>query len=115
MGTSRILPNQLSVLLSHTGAAHHERCPHTRPGFVASHRAAAHLHAPNHLLRAIVGPGHVRLPVEDPVIGPMFTQTDEQQAQLIQEETGVDLARLCALGSASTVRTGVDYLPRVAR
>ncbi len=76
-------------LLSHTGAAHHERCPHTRPGFVASHRAAAHLHAPNDLLRVIVGPGHVRLPVEDPVIGPMFTQTDEQQAQLIQGRQGL--------------------------
>jgi len=83
-GPRVMVSDQLLALLTQARAAQQECSRHTWPRFVTSHRAAAHLHASNDLLRAIIGPGHIRLPVEDPVIGPMFTQTDEQQAQLIQ-------------------------------
>ena len=88
-GTSAMISDPLLALLTQARAAQQECSRHTWPRFVASHRAAAHLHASNDLLRAIIGPGHIRLPVEDPVIGPMFTQTDEQQAQLIQGRQGL--------------------------
>lgn len=84
-----MISGQLLALPTKARAAQHERSRHTCPGFVSSHRAATHLHASNNLLRAIMGPGHVRLPVEDPVIGPMFAKTDEQQAQLIQGRQGL--------------------------
>src|SRR3989304_7881519 len=40
-----MLPNYLTMLPGHTRTIHHERSSQPRPGFVTSHRVAAHLSA----------------------------------------------------------------------
>src|SRR5512135_2954851 len=84
MGISRIIPNQFDVVLNHIGAAQQKPSPHSLPGFVPPDRAAAHLHPPDGLLGAIIGPRHIFVPIEDPIGGPMFTQADEQIPQLTE-------------------------------
>jgi hypothetical protein len=50
--------------------------------FISPHRPAAHLHPPNHLLGAIVRPGHILLPIKHPVAAVMLAQADQHPAQL---------------------------------
>jgi len=42
----------------------HQTCQHTPSSF------AVHLHAPDHLLGAIIRPGHIPLPIKHPVVDP---------------------------------------------
>ena len=57
-----------------TTSDYQQTSQHTIAGFVTSDRSAAHLHATNDLLSAIIGPRHIVLLIEDAVICPMFTQ-----------------------------------------
>ena len=75
--------------LANARPSQHQVIEHPLLGFVASYRSTAHLHPPDDLLGAIIGPRHVHLPVENPVVGSMFTQPDEQQAELIQGRQGL--------------------------
>jgi hypothetical protein len=65
-------------------SSHEQGSPHPLPGFIPSHSARAHFQFANDLLSAIVGPGHVWLPIEDPVTLPVLAQTDQHIAQLLQ-------------------------------
>ena len=63
---------------AHPGTSRHQSSQHTGFRLVASHGAAAHFHAANHLFGGVVGPGYLRLPVENTVMLPIFAQADQQ-------------------------------------
>jgi len=63
--------------LANARSSKHQAIEHPRLGFIAPHRAAAHLHSTDDLLSAVVRPGHIGLPIEDPVVGPMFAQANK--------------------------------------
>jgi hypothetical protein len=77
------LSSDLIYLSADPIPSQHQSSLHARPGFVAPHSPAAHLHPTNRLLRGVIRPGHIRLPVENTIIVPMVTQADEQFAQFI--------------------------------
>lgn len=67
-------------------ARQEQRSPHPRSGCVAPHGATAHLHAPDALLAAMIGPRHSLVPIQYAIAGPLLAQAQEQSPQTAERE-----------------------------